>query len=263
MTEAVETVEVVDEVTPDPIEVEAMEQGWLPKDQWVEAGKNPDEHRSAKEFKERGELFKTIHQNKRELQKTQQALTALQRHHQFVFEKAHTQALADLKREKRQAMKDEDLSRVAELDDAIEERQEQFAQERKELVPAITQPQVPPEFAEWVGRNDWYEKDDDLREFADATGIVYAGKNPGGPPSTVLKHVEDKVRKQFPEKFGVRRSAPNAVASVDKTNRKVAAKDTFELTEEETATMNEFIRMGAPLTKEQYISDLKKIKGVK
>ena len=262
MTEDVKQ-EVTEQAAPDPVEVEAMEQGWLPKDQWVEAGKNPDEHRSAKEFKERGELFKTIHQNKRELQKTQQALTTLQRHHQFVFEKAHQQALADLKREKRQAMKDEDLGKVAELDEAIEARQEQFAEEKAQLAPAVQPAAVPQEFTDWVGRNDWYERDEDLREFADATGIVYAGKNPGLAPSAVLRHVEEKVRKQFPEKFGQRRAAPSAVVGVDKTNGARKPKEaTFELDEDERAMMKTFVRTGA-LTEEQYIADLKKIKGVK
>ncbi|MCI0561995.1 MAG: hypothetical protein MN733_26200, partial [Nitrososphaera sp.] len=43
-----------------PTEQAAREQGWMSKDEWVAAGKDPEEHRSAREFRERGDFFKRI-----------------------------------------------------------------------------------------------------------------------------------------------------------------------------------------------------------
>ena len=67
--------EIVDE-TPEYSSAEqaAMEQGWLPKEDWEEAGRDPDEWRSAREFNDRGEFFKTIHQQKREMKAQASAL---------------------------------------------------------------------------------------------------------------------------------------------------------------------------------------------
>ena len=258
--------EVKEEVSTEPTynstELEAMEQGWVPKEAWESAGKDPSEWRPAKEFKERGELFKTIHQTKRDLKQTQAALTALQSHHVKVFEKAQKSALDALKQEKRAALRQEDLQRVEVIEDEIEELTEQQAAEREELkrtqALAAAQAAGPhPEFQAWVDRNPWYQSDQELQDYAEAEGIVYFKRNPTKTPAEVLKHVETKIKDKFPEKFGTRRSAPNAVAAVDRTNstRKV---DSYKMTEEETKVMNELVKAKV-MTKEQYIAELKKV----
>lgn len=262
--EVVETKEVVKPETaePSPMETEAMSQGWVPKEEWVESGRDPDEWRPAREFVERGELYRTIHSTKRDLKATQAALSALQRHHQHVFEKAHQQALADLRAAKRMAIREEDHERAAEIDEEIERTKDEFQtektmQEQSMVSPAQT---AVPEFNAWVDRNPWYTQDEELREFADATGLIYANKNRGVNPVDVLKHVEASVRKKFPEKFGVKRAAPNAVASVSRqTKVKPSKDDDIELDETEREIMETLVRSGA-LTKEQYIADLKKVK---
>ena len=94
MTEEVK-IEVVPEVKADeevkevvvveanPVEVEATEQGWVPKEEWEASGRPPDEWRAAKEFVERGELYKTIHSLKRSERQTATRLDALQKHHHY------------------------------------------------------------------------------------------------------------------------------------------------------------------------------------
>lgn len=261
-----EEVETIEEevVEVSPIEQEALEQGWVPKDKWVEQGGNPDEWRPAKEFKERGELFKSIHAIKRELKSKDQALTALQRHHQYVFEKAHQKALNDLKAAKRQALKNEDLESLA----AIEERIEEVEAEHKEAAAEIAQVQTPtsaqphPDFQAWLDRNPWYASDSDLQEFADAMGLVYSNKNPGVTPQVVLKHVEAEVKKKFPEKFGTpRKSAPNPTLKPASTGKVAGGKGSnIELSDTERDIMNTLVRSGV-LTEEQYKADLKKARG--
>lgn len=257
-----EVIEEAKEPQHTPVELEAMEQGWVPKEVWEAAGKDPAEWRPAKEFKERGELFKTIHQTKRDLKSTQAALAALQQHHTKVFEKAQKQALEALKQEKRAALRQEDLERVELIEDEIEQLTEQQKIERDELKQAqaiaAAQAQGPhPEFQAWVERNPWYQTDQELQDYAEAEGIVYFKRNPHKTPAEVLKHVETKIKDKFPDKFGVRRAAPNAVAAVDRTNssRKTSS---YQLSEEETKVMNDLVRAKV-MTKEQYIAELKKV----
>ena len=270
MTEEVEKQEEVQEevkevVQMSPTETTAREQGWVSKEEWEADGKDGDAWRPAKEFVDRGELYKSIHSTKRELKQTQAALTALQKHHQFVFEKAQKQALEELKREKRQAIKNEDFQKLEEVEEKLEELTEQHqvekqAFEQEQAKVEVAQGSPHPDFVAWTDRNTWYSNDEELREYADFKGIKYTQKNPGVPPQEVLKYVEQQVKKQFPEKFGTKKAAPNPVSSVNKTSsasRKVMMDD--DLTETELDIMKDLVSTGV-MTEKQYRAELKKVK---
>ena len=266
MTEEVKKEEEVkEEVIASPTEVTAREQGWVSKEEWEAEGKDGDAWRPAKEFVDRGELYKSIHSTKRELKQTQAALGALQKHHAFVFEKAQKAALEELKREKRIAIKNEDFQKLEEVEEDIEKLTEQQQVEKQEFTKeqqavAVQTQGVHPDFQAWQDENPWYTKDEDLREYADFKGIKYTQKNPGIDPRTVLEYVTKEVKKQFPDKFGVKKAAPNAVLSVNKTNsanRKVMQDD--DLDESELEIMKEIVSMGS-LTEAQYRADLKRLK---
>ena len=260
--EVVEKKEEVLEPEYSEVEVDAMDQGWLPKDKWEESGRDPAEWRSAKEFKERGEFFSTIHQLKRENKTLVQGLDSMKRHHQFVFDQAYRKAQADLKKERRLALKDEDIDRVEEIETEMERLNTEYTTQKQEIQKVEVQPTAAPELAAFVGRNPWYETDSELRDEADAIGLVYANRNPGSAPTVILKHVEDTIKKRHSDKFGARRAAPNAVASVDRTRSSRKSAEAYDLDETETKIMNDLVRAGV-MTKEAYIADLKKIKGEK
>ncbi len=238
-----------------PVAQQAMEQGWLPKDEWIAAGRDPEEHRSAKEFVERGELYKSIHSTKRELKQTQATLDALQRHHRYVFEKAHQQAIRDLRAEKRLAIRNDDIDRLEEIETEIEQLQDQHVKEVA-VVQAQTQAAQPaPEFQNFVDRNPWYLTEKALRDEADAAGFIYL--NNGGDRTQLFSHVEKEMRRKFPDKFGVKRAAPNAVAGVDRSGKKAPSKDDFPMSSEEKQIMMTFVNQGI-MTEAEYIKELKK-----
>ena len=256
-TPEVETTEVAVEVS--PVETQARDQGWVSKEEWVESGKSADEWRPAKEFVDRGELYKSISSTKRELKQTQAALTSLQKHHQFVFEKAYTQAKADLKLEKRQAIREGDLERLEEVEDRIEELDQTHAQEKAQLVQAVpTRTAWQADMESFVERNPWYASDEEMKDEADAIGFIYVNK--GGKPEGLLKHVETQMKKKFPEKFGVRKAAPSPTASGDRTVR--AGAGDIQLDELETKIMKDLVRAGT-MTEKEYKAELKKAKGIK
>ena len=255
-------VEVIQHVD-SPIEEQARAQNWVSKDEWIESGRDENEWRPAKEFVDRGELYKSLHGTKRELRQAQAALTTLQRHHQYVFEKAHKQALQDLKKERRAALADEDLNRVEEIEEELDNLDKEHKTELVQLQSVKQQIEntniVNPEFQVWVNKNTWYVQDDDLRDHADAVGLVYMNRNPGTTAQNVLQHIDNEMKKKFPEKFG-KRAAPNAVASVDRTGKKGPVKDSdIELTELEREMMHTLVKSGI-LTEQQYKAELKKVK---
>ena len=254
--EIVKDKEHVEDVVVDPVEEQAKEQGWVTKDEWVAQGKDEKEHRSAKEFVDRGELYRSIHSTKRELQQTRAALDSLAKHHQFVYNKAYQDAMQELKLERRAALKDGNTEAV----EAIEEDMAKLDTEHKEKTQAFVQEQnaarqgPPPELDAWMTRNQWYTNDEELRDEADAIGMIYLRK--GGDKTKLLNHVETKMKQKFPEKFGGKKVAPNAVSSVDRTNKRAPSGPEAELSELETKIMNDLVKSGV-MTKEQYIKELK------
>ena len=250
-------------VEPSPVEVQAGEQGWVSKDEWDESGRDPDEWRPAKEFVERGEIFKALHNVKRELKQEKAARETLQKHHQYVFEKAHLKALEDLKREKRAAIRADDHETAETIAEEMETLKETHAKEKQIVVQEEQKAGAPnPEFQMWVDKNPWYVSDMDLRDFADATAIVYINRNTGSTPAQVLKHVEKELRNKFPDKFGTRKAAPNAVVGVDRTLKSANKVTDIELDDFETEIMNQLVKSGE-MTEKQYKDELKKAKGIK
>lgn len=261
----VETKEtVVEEPQLSEVETKAMESGWVPKEKWEEEGKDPAEWRTAREFNDRGELLRTIHQNKRELKQTQATLSALQKHHQYVFDQAFRKAQAELRQERREALRNDDIDRVEQIEEQLEETTKEYNAQKQAM--AVEQAAAAasgphPEWQAWQERNQWYESDQDLRDYADAAGLVYTKRNPGVPPTEVLAHVEKEIKKKFPEKFGIKRSAPNAVAGVGRgEGGRKRSEPSFELSEEEKGFMKTFVRQGI-MTEEQYIAEIKKTRG--
>lgn len=249
------------------VEQKALDQGWVPQDQWQG---DPNEWRPAKEYVERGELYKSIHQTKRELKQTQAALNAQMRHHQYVFEKAYQAALKQLQQEKRQAIREQDFDKLEAVEAQIEAKQIEHQQDRAQLVQAqqvANAPQATPEFQAFLDRNPWYSADDSLRLEADIIGGHFVNSTGDRGPK-LLEHVEKEIKKRYPEKFGgslpaapKKVAAPAAVAAVDKTGRKASAKEGTSLSDV-PEHMRDVVRNFAAasgISQADYIKQLKEI----
>lgn len=246
-----------------PVEQQAMEQGWVPKEEF-----QGDEHKwvEAAEFLRRGELFSKIDSQNREVKDLRKALHNLQEHYTKVKETEYNRALSALKQQYKSANREQDFER-ADLLEAEIEAVEQEAKTFKEEVSQVQKEaeQIHPEFAAWVQKNSWYSSQKHMRLFADEEGVKF--RQLGMEPKEVLKKVEEAVRKEFPSKFtNPNRERPGAVEGT--SNRGSAKQDSFELTDQETRIMQSLIsqkdKNGKPLmTKAEYIADLKRVKGIK
>jgi hypothetical protein len=245
--------EVQNTPEPTPIEQRAMEQGWKPQDQWEG---NPEDWRPAKEFVDRGELFKKIDELKRENKAIKQGHEELMKHHRDVRKIAYEQALADLKAQKAVALANGEAELVVELDDKIDETKERHRQ-------AQAQPQVEvetgpdPVFEAWTNRNNWYVSDEDMKVVADnaAKNAYLRGER---DKQALLTVAESAVKKAFPHKFtNPNREKPGAVdgGSNKKAQSKVDA--SLEMSEAEKHIMNKILRVTPSLTKEKYLEEYK------
>jgi len=243
---------------PTQYEVDAREMGWRPKTEWEG---DPDKWRDAKEFVERGELYGKIDTMGKELKETRKALKMLQEHHTKVRETEYKRAVDELKALQKKHLENGDSDGYIETTEILTDlRAEQKA---RQVVAEVTpKNQVDPRFTDWVSENSWYEKNVDMRDYADIIGQGYAAKNPGIDPELVLRYVAKEVKSKFKDSFqNPNREKPTAVEG--ETSRGASkGKSSFELTEDERKVMNTFIRQGI-LTKEEYIEQVRAMRGNK
>jgi hypothetical protein len=253
-----ETSQVTTGTEPSAVEQRALEMGWRPKDDF---DGDESDFIDAQEFVRRKPLFEKIDHVGKELKETRKALKALQEHHQKVKEAEYQNALRQLKAEKKTALEEGDADALIEIDERLanvkaEEVAQRVQQEQQAKTPH-------PNFVQWVQKNQWYQSDVELRSVADQIGTAYAVKNPETSPDDVLKYVEQRIKKLYPENFkNPNRERPSAVegrTSTPATEKKDGISD-YPLTDEERKVMNTFVRQNI-MTKEEYIRDLKAVKG--
>ena len=247
-----------EKVEPTPAELEALEQGWVPKEEF-----QGEEHKwvDAAEFVRRGELFKKIEHQSQELKEVRKALHGFKEHYTKVKETEYKRALAELKAEFKHANREGDFDRADQLETEITAVEREAAEIKQEVEIATKVAQIHPEFAAWTAKNDWYVNQPHMRVFADTFGATLAQQ--GLHPSEVLKKVEAEVRKEFPNKFkNPNQDRPGSVEGTANRGSTKAKADVFQLTEMEERVMNNLVRQKV-LTKEEYIADLKAQRGVK
>jgi len=239
------------------IEQRAMEMGWRPKSEFH--GDEVD-FIEAKEYVNRKPLFDKIEHQSRQLKQVTTALNALKTHYTKVQETEFNRALAALKEERRTALRDGDGDKFDTVDEQIKTVETQIKEVQQAAQIETTTNEVPQVFNDWVSRNSWYTSSKAMKAYADEVGRELAGTM---EPTEVLKQVEKSVRKEFAHKFvNPNKEIAPEVGSSRGTNSRTRS-ESFELTDQERHIMNTLIKSDpVKFTKEKYIADLKKIKGL-
>jgi len=237
-----------------PVQQEALEQGWVPKEEF---DGDPEKFVDAGEFLRRGELFRKIESQSKELKKTNAALAELARHNAKIREVEYQRAVEDLKAQKKTALAEGDADKVVEIDDKLDLVKDQQRQATQQAVQQAIPQEVHPELQNWMGNNPWYESNKAMRGWADARGVELAEE--GKSPREVLKTLEKEVKDRFKEKF----TNPNRerAGAVEGVRGRPASKSEgeYELSDTERTIMNTLVSQKV-LTKEEYIAQLKEVK---
>jgi hypothetical protein len=241
------------EPTLSPTEIQARDSGWVPKEEY-----NGEEHKwvDAGEFLRRGELFKKIGDQSKQLKDMRASIDQLNKLNKDVREAEFQRALDSLKVQKRAALVDGDADAVIEVDERIDIVKEEVKRLKSEATSTPDSNAPHPDFVAWTDRNSWYNDSTPMRAFADALGRDLAAA--GNSPPEVLRKVEQEIRKEFPHKF--RNPNQDKPGAVESTSNRATNKSSFVLTDEERRVMNTFVRTGA-LTEKEYIESLKKVRG--
>jgi len=237
------------------IEVKAIEQGWIPKEEF---DGDESEFIDAPEFVRRGELFSKIEKQSKELKAVRQALDAFRTHHSKVKEMEYERALKTLKEARREATATGDHERALALEDKIDE----VKAEKETIVRESQATQVQeddsytPQFESWVSRNEWYENNKVMRKAADALGKDFY--NEGYSPTEVLVMVEKEIRKEFAHKFAA--PASTRKTAVESTTRGAPKGDDVAMTAEEIDIMRKIVAVTPGYTEADYKKELKALK---
>lgn len=236
------------------MEVSALSMGWKPQDQLPEGVEFID----AGEYVRRKPLFDKIDSYSKKVKHVEQSLKDLTEHHSKVRQTEYNKAYTDLKGAYKNAMLEGDT----EVALNIHERMEDLNITRNNEVqaePVVQTQQGPsPEYTEWVTTNDWYEKDTEMHDFADTTARVFLEKNGSQNERAIFKHVDQQIKRAFPEKFGnPNRDRPGA-AGKSNARGKGGSRSKVSLNPEQEAIARRWERSGV-MTRDQYVEELSRM----
>lgn len=237
-----------------PLMEEALTQGWVPRDEYEG---DPDRFVDYAEFVRRGELFRKIESQSKEMKELKRALKELATHNTKIREVEYQRAVDSLKAEKKQALVEGEMDKVVEIEDRIDLVKEQQRALQAQQTQDIVEPAVHPELQNWINNNSWYESNRAMRGWADARGVELAAD--GLAPREVLATLSKEVKQRFQEKFSnPNRDKPGAVEGVrSRSNAKTEA--AYELSDVERQIMKRVVDTGV-ITEADYIAQLKAVK---
>lgn len=243
---------------------QASIQGWVPKDKYTG---DPAKWVDAATFVERGRNFtknlkKELETVKGRLAQLDQNSKAFKAFHDraMASQKAELEtALAQLKREHREAIRDGDDDAA----DALEGRMETLNKEKEQLgKQPVEEPGKPgaddphPEMQAWIeDGNQWFVTDAKLQAYATATAQELVAKGETARGRALLDKVTEIVKEDFPAKFSnPNRQRAGAAEAGSPAAQGRAGKTEKDLPEEDRALMNQFIAEGWT-TKEKFLKE--------
>jgi hypothetical protein len=232
----------------------AMENGWVPKDQWKG---DPDSWRPAKEFNDRGEFFKRIDRLEHKNKELQQAMTFLTDQQKRQYLAGFQEAIKQLRQRRDAALENGDNLQAARISDKIDEVKDQAQVAQRQAVQPAPTPIEPSEtYRSWATKNSWYTQDKVLTKYAEAVGATFKEENPRSSEGEMLRHVEMEVKREFPTKFGPK-GPPSPEGTGRGTGTKTGTTGKYSsvegtLTSEQRSIMNTIIKTTG-MTKDEYL----------
>jgi len=255
-----------DTLVPREFETEARARrlGWVPKEEFKG---DPEKHRSAEEFLDRGEKMLPLLQRdnnrlhekfgvvERELKETRETLKQFSEFATKAEERAYKKAKAELEAKLDTAIETADVSTARQTRREIEQLEAPVAPK----VVTNEAPPLDPVIQTWISENEWFNKSQSLRAYSTEVFGDLERMYPGKSKSELLAETKQKTMERFPDKFGIntRRDEAGAVAApggVAQPPRK-RGKTYDDLPPEAKKACDKFVKNIKGYTKEQYVKD--------
>jgi hypothetical protein len=242
-------------------ESRARRLGWVPKEDFKG---DPDKHRSAEEFLERGEsLLPLLKRDNDRLHESMSRLEKKLAEQEKTFgqfaefatkaeERAYNRAKTELEAKRDAAIATADI-------DGARQAQGQIDALNKEVTPKVetkTDSQADPSIQAWISENEWFNKSPSLRAYSVEIFGDLEKQFPGKSKSELLAETKQKTMDRFPDKFGInpKRDDAGAVSTpggVAQPRRK-AGRSYDDLPAEAKKACDKFVRTIPKYTREDY-----------
>jgi hypothetical protein len=250
-----------------PAEAEARIFGWKPLEEF---NGPPERWRNAESFLEKGRqingfLRKDFEKLRTELSVRDQRIAALElnirefaEYHRETEARAYERAIANLKEERKAALRESDGERVVQIEEQLDDLQAAAKTKLAPRAPAPRDPNTPdPAFVAWVENNSWYKENRVLRSLTHDYAEELKQKEPNLLGTAFLDKVKEIVQDNHPELFqNPERTRPGTVTggSDTRTPRAGRSKTYADMPVEARIACDKFVKKGF-LTKEAYVKD--------
>lgn len=259
------------EVTPPPqeneTETKARRLGWVPLEEFKG---DPDKHRSAEEFLERGfnmlpllqrdndRLHRGMSRLEKRLEDQSRTFEEFQKFSEKAEERAYKRAKSELEAKRDSAIQNADTASaqqaIRELNALESDRPAPKTEPSKDNKPAPD-----PVFQDWMAENAWFTADPALQGYATKIFGQLEKTQPGVPPAQLLAETKKRVMDKFPEEFGInpRREAAAAVStpSGGAAVSKKKGKTYEDLPAEAKRACDKFVKTIPGYTRDKYVAD--------
>lgn len=239
-------------------ESSARAEGWKSKEELgseFDAAKYVD----AEEFIKRKPLFETIKSQNKMIKELKKTVDSVVNFTQKNAELAAKKAIAELKAQKKEAIKIGDVDSVDIIEKNIKDH-EHIIDEAK-----AKKDEVPSEISEWVGKNQWFDDDPKMQKWAISFAKAYGDENPGEPMDRVLQETADAVKSRFSDSkyFKPKTTTVSPVETHrDDGGNEGRGKKNYSvsrLNEEQKLTYNAYVKKSKIMTHDEYFQKLEEI----
>ena len=251
--------------TEDPIEGAARGQGWVPQDEW---DGDPTQWRDAQVFLERGEYFKTMGTQRKQIDKLNTMVEKMANIQAATREDERQKVLKELSDKKVSAMEDGEFERVATIDNEMSKIRSEPAMAVPSIEGQTEQKYTQDQIADYIDKNSWYRTNSDMRQYADSVAVGFRSNNPNTTIDDVLEYTDKEVKIRYPEQFGKQVPSASPVASTRRTTKPgpngTQKKKTLDDLPASSRDMyaqigQSFVDAGAVDSIDEYVAELEKI----
>ena len=202
--------------TEDPIQEAARGQGWVPQEEW---DGDPTQWRDAQVFLERGEYFKTMGTQRKQIDKLNAMVEKMANIQASTREDERQKVLQELSDKKVSAMEDGEFERVATIDNEMDRIRSEPAMAAPSVGAQSEQKYTQDQIADYIDKNSWYRTNSDMRQYADSIAVGFRSNNPNATIDDVLEYTDSEIKIRYPEQFGKQVPSASPVASTRRTTK--------------------------------------------
>ena len=200
----------------DPIDEAARAQGWVPQDEW---DGDPTQWRDAQVFLERGEYFKTMGTQRKQIDKLNAMVEKMASIQASTREDERQRVLKELSDQKYNAMEEGEFKRVADIDSEMDRIRSQPAMSVPNVTGQTEEKYTSDKIAEYIDNNSWYRTNSDMRQYADSLAVGFRAGNPNATIDDVLEYTDKEIKIRYPQQFGGQVPSASPVASTKRTTK--------------------------------------------